>query len=823
MRNYIQKGAKIRYLNGLLIASLSAPIVAQGVLEEVIVTAQKREQNIQEVPIAITAFTGAQMAALGVTESFDIAAFSPGVHISGNLAGQNTQFSIRGVTQNDFADIIEAPNAVYLDEGYIAVAQGQTFGIFDIERVEILKGPQGTLFGRNATGGLIHFQSNKPSFDAISGYVDAEVGQFDSDADAMRTTLEAAVGGPLSDTLAGRIAVRMNKQDGYLKNLYPQGAASGLGAGAPGKGAGADLGDDDTKAVRLSLAFQPSDQLSLAASFNYAKSDVSTGPYQSKSTIGVLDAQNELVNVIDTPASETRLSIAADGSDGGANAIDGSYPLVPGGAIGIQSRPVPGGDFFGYLDPDGDDFTFSSDFAFEDQGFTETSGFNLRVEYTLANGLEFTAISDVKEYEKLLFIDVDSAPINQLANYAGVDASTFSQEIRLSGDSDRARWVVGAYYLNIDNKADNGLKAPADSIIDGAFTGGVGGGLAAIDIGTKGDLQTDSFSLFGQYEYDVSDTVTWIAGIRAIKEKKDYEVNIGVYPSFNSFSANQGNFIPNIFGAGSPFNYQNDTSDNLWAGNLQVQWQQSEDMMIYAGIKRGVKAGSYNMALLGSYLGGGAAAGVPYDEEVLTAYEAGFKRSVGDSTRINGSFYYYDYKDYQAFLFVDVGGNVINRDAETVGVELEIQSTPRAGLDLLASVSYIDAEVKDLPLRVGSPLPPRDVVPTYTPEMQATALARYAWSAMGGTLAVQGDISYSDDYYYNLRNFDADKFDSYVMVNAMLSWQSTDEKLSASLAIRNLTDERAGIQGFDLATLCGCNEVSYRAPRYYSVSVKREF
>ena len=102
-------------------ATLSSPVLAQNVLEEVVVVAQKREQNLQEVPIAINAFTGRQMNALGVSESFDIAAFSPGVHISGNLAGQNTQFSIRGVTQNDFNDIIEAPNAVYLDEGYIAV------------------------------------------------------------------------------------------------------------------------------------------------------------------------------------------------------------------------------------------------------------------------------------------------------------------------------------------------------------------------------------------------------------------------------------------------------------------------------------------------------------------------------------------------------------------------------------------------------------------------------------------------------------------------------------------------------------------------------
>ena len=138
-----------KLLAAAVAATISIPASAQSVLEEVVVVAQKREQNVQDVPIAITAFTGEQMNALGVSESFDIAAFSPGVHISGNLAGQNTQFSIRGVTQNDFNDIIEAPNAVYLDEGYIAVAQAQTFAVFDIDRVEILKGPQGTLFGRN--------------------------------------------------------------------------------------------------------------------------------------------------------------------------------------------------------------------------------------------------------------------------------------------------------------------------------------------------------------------------------------------------------------------------------------------------------------------------------------------------------------------------------------------------------------------------------------------------------------------------------------------------------------------------------------------------
>ena len=434
-----KKAFLIAALSGALISTASN---AQNVLEEVTVVAQKREQNLQDVPIAVTAFTGEQMNALGVQQSFDIAAFTPGVHISGNLAGQNTQFSIRGVTQNDFNDVIEAPNAVYLDEGYFAVAQAQTFAIFDIDRVEVLKGPQSTLFGRNATGGLVHYLSNKPSHDEFEGYVDVSFGRFDTDADANRSTVEFAVGGPLSDTLAARLALRYNEQDGYLKNLYPDSAF----LGSPGSGAGADLGDDDTLAGRLSFSFRPDDDLQFDLSVNIASSDVATGPYQSKSTIGIVE-NGELINVIDTPPGESRLTIDLAGGDGGGDAIDGDG-LLPGGGIGLAGRLAPGADFFGYLDPDGDDFTFSSDFAFDDQGETDTSGINFRVEWQLNDGLAFTSVTDFKDYEKLLFIDVDSAPANQLANYAGVDATSFTQEFRFNGEADHMNWVAGIFYLN---------------------------------------------------------------------------------------------------------------------------------------------------------------------------------------------------------------------------------------------------------------------------------------------------------------------------------------------------------------------------------------
>ncbi len=788
-------------------AGLITPMVfASALLEEVVVTAQKREQNLQDVGIAVTAFTGNQMAAMGVTQSFDVAAFTPGVHISGNLAGQNTQFAIRGVTQNDFNDIIEAPNAVYLDEGYLAVAQAQTFAVFDVERVEILKGPQGTLFGRNATGGLVHYISNKPNFETTEGYVDITFGEYDTPANANLYTIEAAIGGPITETVAGRIAVRKNKQDGYLKNLYPDAAFGG----SPGPGAGADLGDDDTEAARFSLALRPADDLQVSLSANYASSEVGTGPYQSKSTIAVVDPSGEIVNVIDTPANETRLSIQGN-ADGGGDAIDGDG-LLPGGGIGLPGRPVPGGDFFGYLDPDGDDFTFSSDFAFDDQGSTDTWGLNANVQWDLSESTVLTWITDYKDYEKLLFIDVDSAPVNQLANYAGVDATSFTQELRVNGSTDNSRWVAGLFYLNIDSESDNGLKAPENSIING------------LDIGVVAQLETDSYSVFGQYEYDISDQLTLITGLRIIQEEKDFEVAIGVFPSFDSFTVNQGGFIPNIFGAGSPFIEKDDTSDTLWAGKLQLDYRLNDDTLLYAGINRGVKAGSFNAPLLGAFLGSGGASALPYDEEVLLSYEAGFKTSFHEGkTRFNANVFYYDYSDYQAFLFVGVGGVVINADADNYGVEFELQTNPMEGLDIMLSGSWFDATVKDVLLRNGSPLPARDVDPTYAPEVQATGLIRYEWSAIGGMMAVQADVSYSDEYFYNLRNFDADKFDSYVMTNARVSWVNADENWELALIARNITDERAGIQGFDLATLCGCNEVSYRAPRFYGVSAKYDF
>jgi len=243
--------------------------------------------------------------------------------------------------------------------------------------------------------------------------------------------------------------------------------------------------------------------------------------------------------------------------------------------------------------------------------------------------------------------------------------------------------------------------------------------------------------------------------------------------------------------------------------------------LVYAGLNRGVKAGSFNAHIPGIL--DIPLSAIPYDDETLHSIEAGFKSTWGDGrTRLNGTFFYYDYSDYQAFLFVGVGGVVINADANTVGAELELQTTPIDNLDIMLSLGWVDAEVEDVPLRLGGPII-RDVEPQYTPEFQAAGFIRYGWSAFGGMMHIQADANYSDSFFYNLRNFDSDQFDSYVLVNAVLGWTSPEEHWDISLAARNITDEHAGIFGFDLATLCGCNEISFRPPTQAVAQVRYSY
>jgi len=767
------------------------------IFEEITVTAQKRSQSVQTVGIAVSAFSGRQMDAMGIETSTDIIAFSPGVTMAGDLGGQRALFAIRGVVQNDFADLAEAPVAVYVDEGYLASTQAQTFGMFDVNRVEILKGPQGTLFGRNATGGLVHTITNKPTSDT-EGYLDLTYGRYN------QTRVEGAISGPLSDMVSARLSVMYNQHDEILENVYTGTDAQG-NAGTPG--GGQDGYNDDTLAVRAQVQFDFDDSSELWLSANFSETTKSEGPYQNAGTVAVLDAEGRHV---DTLYSRDVLS----GCEA-LSAVDGSCinMFADGDTDGV--RPVVGGDLFGYIDPDGSGNLTSKDFAFTDENKIESIGFAAKYTKEYDWGT-LTAMSDYKNFERSVSLDSDQSPTPLALFQSDGEIDQFSQEIRLNGEADRMKWVAGLFYLHVKTDVTQGLAYSENSPFLVGFPQIVFGLDGVVfdpfEDNTTGELKTDSYSMFGQVDYDLNEEWTLVAGFRGVVEEKDYKQTIGEFLNTDDRlveTETSNGFIPRA-------DFSDSTSDFLWSGKLQLEYTPNDDTLLYFGVNRGVKAGSFNAKLFdGVTL---TDEQIPYGEEVLISYEAGFKKTFADGiTRLNGSVYYYDYNDYQAFTWTNNSGAVTNNDAEYMGFELELTTSPIENLDLLMGVSYTDADVKDVTIAPGLEA---DVTPPYTPKWQLSSVARYSWDAFNGQMAAQASATYQSSFFHNLRNFTAHKFDGYAKVDLGLTWMADEGNWEAAFLVHNVFDSRHQIIGFDVSSFGGYTQESYARPRWWGLSVK---
>ena len=234
--------------------SFAAAELSAAMLEEVIVTAQKREQSVQDVGIAITAYTGDQLDQLGFTNAQQITSMAPGVQTIQPNGEANYAVAIRGVVANDFATNVESPVALYIDEVYISQMSGAGFMLYDMDRVEILRGPQGTLFGRNATGGLAHYITTKPS-EEFGGYVKGTVGDYDE------YKIEGAVGGG-NDVVSVRVSGTYNDADGYINNYY---------------GNSDELNNADDQSYRVQLLYTPTQDLEILLNYRHGEQDIDTG------------------------------------------------------------------------------------------------------------------------------------------------------------------------------------------------------------------------------------------------------------------------------------------------------------------------------------------------------------------------------------------------------------------------------------------------------------------------------------------------------------------------------------------------------------------
>jgi len=778
MRNFSMKRQYL-HLGTILLMSLAgnSVLAASAVMEEVVVTAQKREQLATDVGIAVTTFSASQLESFGFESSTDIITYSPGVSMAGDIGGQRAIFNIRGVVQNDYADHAEAPVAVYVDGGYLASTQAQTFALYDIERIEVLKGPQGTLFGRNATGGLINTVTAKPT-DTLEGYLEVTGARFD------QFRLEGAVGGPLSDSARGRLSFMTNQQSEVYDNIFDGTDAQGT-EGTPG--GGEDTWNDDTVALRGQLEFDVGDRGQLLLIGNYAETTKSEGPYQGRATTEVRNDNGEAIDVIFAANDPLNCDIIQAGA------------CVDGNGDGSATRPVPGGDFWGNVLPDVENRMVNKDFAFDDQNEIDSIGLMLDFTYRF-DGFDFTSITDFKNFERTVGLDSDQTPRAALIFQSYGDIDQISQEFRVSGANERLTWVAGLYYLGIRTDFIQGLAESAAGVDDFALLGQ--------EANTIVELDTDSYSVFGQADYRLTDTVTLVGGLRLIQEDKDFDGVVSFFENNDDRRIETSNFLFSIE------SLETDNDEFLWSGKVQLEFTPDDESLYYAGVNRGVKAGSFNAPLFGGLS--------PYDEEILWSYEIGTKLTLMNGlAQLNASAYFYDYNDYQSFTFRNNTSAVTNEDATYKGVEVELFANPTPGLDVSLGVSFIDAEVEDLQINTTTF---RDTEPPFTPEWQISGLVRYTWeNVFNGDLTAQLNGSWKSEFFFSANNFTAHEYDDAYIADARVSWTDSQDLWTLTAFVDNFTDERDSVIGFDVSGFYGTSQESVTRPRSYGVILRRDF
>jgi Outer membrane receptor proteins, mostly Fe transport len=702
-----------------------------GGVGDIVVTAQKRAQNVQDVGITISAFSAETLENAGITDATQLTQLTPALNLSGSYGGQVLSFAIRGVTQQDFSAQAEGPVAVYLDDGYMALNNSAGVGLFDLDHVEVLKGPQGTLFGRNATGGLVNIITRKPS-DVADGYVTLSYGSY-NDARA-----EAAFGGPLADGIAFRVAGAVSSNNAYIKNLSPTGG---------------DLGGSHGYALRGHLSFDLSPDADLLVSGYASKSYTSWAPYYVFTSSSVVDANGVEQNTVEVP-----------GPTGAGS------PVTPGG-----SRRV------------------ISNYAQDSGGTNSLRGATAKLTFDF--GPELTLLTDYKDAETRFLIDAEGA--SSLFN--GDTRSrvrNFSQEARLFGRSDGWRWYAGAYYLHINAQVDpNRSPFPALGVI--------------VDDYNK--LVTDSYSLFGQVEIDLSPRVSLVTGARVTREVKDFQYRAQAFST--DLSAQP---LADLGPARAP--YEAHQADWLFNGKAQLEFRPQDGLLFYAGWSRGSKAGNFTSPYAGSTTFPDSA--LSYKPETLNSYEIGGKADLFDrAVQLNGAVFAYDYKNYQSFQFVGLSSLVINRPAKTYGGEASVVIRPTDNLTITGGGSYTDNNIKDVP--VGGVI--KDRVAPFTSKWQALASISYSWPMFGGTMTAHANGHYTGPFYFSVSNFSTTRVAGYTTVDMHLSWEDPRDLWKVSVFGTNIGQEKYRTVGFDLTGLCGCTQVGYGRPRWLGASVTRKF
>jgi iron complex outermembrane receptor protein len=580
-------------------------------LEEVIVTARKREEGAQSVPLSISAFSADQLDTLKVRDLTNLAVGMPNVSLEDIGTSRGTaNFSIRGLGINSSIPSIDPAVGVFVNGVYMGVNNGILFDVFDLESVEVLRGPQGTLFGRNVTGGAVLLNTKKPG-DELEGT--ARYAVDTGDEGGINSYYMGAIGGPITDNLGARLVLYYNDDEGKWENEYN----------------GDDFGEMKQKMARGTVVWTPTEATEFILRYEYIDIDG------------------------DGPASQTH----------------------------TNGSGVPGA----FVNFDRDDTKFSID----EEGYQESDTDFVTAEFNWDIGFGDGTITNIfgyRNYDGKSLGDIDAQPVWLFHAPAWLKSEQYSNELRYNGVfADKANVTVGGlYYTNdIDYHERRNLV--------GIATGGVAPGVS-FDGG--GEYTVDTYNLFAQVDYDLTDKWTLTAGVNYSYEEKDVKVasisaNINSpYDPANSCNIVTGNPNP------CPFDFVDDDDWDNVAPKLGATYNINDDSRIYGHWTRGYRSGGYN--LRNTSFNPADTPG-PFDEEEVNNYEIGYKSSHSWGV-LNAAVFYNEIDDMQRELNLPSQGvgviQLVRNTADATMTGIEVDGTFRLtdSLLMLASVGYVDAE-----------------------------------------------------------------------------------------------------------------------------------
>jgi iron complex outermembrane receptor protein len=776
-----------------LLSALVASTPAFAQLEEIVVTAQRREQSLQEVPITISAMTGEQFDTYGVTRASDLDRVFANLSQNRNSAAISG-FAIRGVGTDNVHLSGQQSVGTYIDDVSTVSPFIGAIGVFDIDRVEVLRGPQNTLYGRNTTGGAIVWHTNQATpGEGTNGYGRLRMG------DGGLTRFEGAVGFDINEQFAARVAVMTDEFDGQWTNVLDGGDTGGA---YDRNGIRANLVWDNDRDTRVGLT-------------------LSTGASDGED-VGYKASGNRLANGTFDP---NRFERSADdyGDQGPDNfyvrataANVASFPYLQDqydrGTGMVIDNPDPTAGAFNRL------LNYSTEpgFAYQDrEDDFETSWDQIRL--NIDHSFENMDFSSITSYDETYANERNGGELTGFSPAREGDWRFWQQEFRLTSTTDGPiQWLTGFYLTDSESEEDTWVAN-----VGGAGGMGVGPG---IDI----DSTYEAWSIYGQADWQVTDALTLTAGLRHTDDKLSADGEnwrrtvCGWAPSDTGQSAWTRDFrtagCPGLTPGrvtGNTDSPVQELSELGW--KVGANYLLGDSAMIFASASHGFKGGAYDNRALST-------GDDPISPEFLTAFEVGYKGDFLDDTlQINLAAYIYDWEDLQ--LFESYGGipalvNVPGIDIS--GVEVEFKWAPSERWYFQGGLGTTDTEVVDVTgLNPASAAEVGKEV-TNSPELTYNVLGTYTIPLGNGELSLMANYRYESEFYFsfvqNEGGYDESNAHGYLNARAGYSF-GQDQQYELSLWGNNLTEEFAcGGVGYGAGAggnlNFGCNIKSFGVAQY---------